>query len=81
MSPFQVALKLKLKLTQKLVPTGNYEADANDPVLGAGVPEGLQLERIVRLVARKGSIIEVAGNSTGVNNKPYPLSLSNTVWR
>ena len=27
------------------------------------------------MVARKGSIIEVlvAGNSTGVNNKPYPL--------
>ena len=43
MSPFQVALKLKLKLTQKLVPTGNYEADANDPVLGAGVPEGSML--------------------------------------
>ena len=27
---------------------------------------GLQLERIVRLVARKGSIVEVTGNSTGV---------------
>ena len=27
---------------------------------------GLQLERIVRLVARKGSIVEVTGYSTGV---------------
>ena len=36
---------------------------------------GLQLERIVRLVARKGSIVEVTGNSTGVFNIPYPLLL------
>ena len=32
-------------------------------------------ERIVRMVARKGSIVEVAGNSTGVINKPHPLLL------
>ena len=36
---------------------------------------GLQLERIVRLVARKGSIVEVTGYSTGVFNIPYPLLL------
>ena len=36
---------------------------------------GLQSERIVRLVARKGSIVEVTGNSTGVFNIPYPLLL------
>jgi hypothetical protein len=34
---------LKLKQNQKLVPTGNLEADANGPVLGAGVPEGSML--------------------------------------
>ena len=33
----------------------------------------LQIGRIVRVVARKGSIVEVAGNSTGVINKPHPL--------
>ena len=27
------------------------------------------------MVARKGSIVEVAGNSTGVINKPHPLLL------
>ena len=36
---------------------------------------GLQLERIVSLVARKGSIVEVTGYSTGVFNIPYPLLL------
>jgi hypothetical protein len=43
LSPFQVALMLKLKQNQKLVPTGNLEADANGPALGAGVPEGSML--------------------------------------
>ena len=36
---------------------------------------GLQLGGIVRVVARKGSIVEVAGNSTGVINKPHPSLL------
>ena len=40
---------------------------------------GLQLERIVRVVARKGSIVEVAGNSTGVINKPHSFFLSKGV--
>ena len=42
---------------------------------------GLQLERIFRMVARKGSIVEVAGNSTGVINKPHPLLLLGIVYQ
>ena len=42
---------------------------------------GLQLERIVRLVARKGSIAEVTGYSTGVSNIPYPLLLCRKSYR